>query len=194
MGEWDDLVKALDDFIKWSDYFFEEERKTKEEPEEEPEMKMKWEYAECSNFPRFCKKILGLELNGRYIFKAKVIGGWVLRMYVLDNSSWGGEQDHERVLRELNSGNEWPADYRGNKLRGKWFLSDDSYVNGKFVGPWFYGGCIECVRWHHGFRYIANYDYPKIPPFICGDCGTCKACTDYHYSRMVAIERSGKMV
>ena len=164
MGEWDDLVKALDDFIKWGDYFFEKERKTK------------WEYAEDSDFEDSPKKTFGL--NNVYLFKAKIIGGWMMRMYVLDNSSWGGEQDHERVLRELNSGNEWPADYRGNKLRGKWFLSDDSYVNGKFVGPWFYGGCIECVRWHHGFRYIANYDYPKIPPFICGDCGTCKACTD----------------
>ena len=179
LADFPDLVKALDDFIKWSDYFFEEERKRKEEPE----MKMKWEYAECSNFPRFCKKILGLELNGRYIFKAKVIGGWVLRFYISQHV------DMERLLWELNNGIERPYVYL-DYLRGKWFVPDDSYVNGKFVGPWFYGGCIECVRWHYGFRYIANYDYPKIPPFICGDCGTCKACTDYHYSRVFAIERS----
>ena len=69
MSEWDDLVKALDDFIKWGDYFFEEERKTKEEPEEEPEMETKWEYAEDSDFEDSPKKTFGL--NKVYLFKAK---------------------------------------------------------------------------------------------------------------------------
>ena len=87
MSEWDDLVKALDDFIKWGDYFFEEERKTKEEPEEEPEMETKWEYAEDSDFEDSPKKTFGL--NNVYLFKAKIIGGWMMRMYVLDNYSWG---------------------------------------------------------------------------------------------------------
>ena len=131
MGEWDDLVKALDDFIKWGDYFFEEERKTKEEPEEEPEMETKWEYAEDSDFEEPPKKKFMKGSSNVYLFKAKVVGGWMMRMYV--RPIWysaSDEQFHERVLKELNSGNEWP-DYRSNSLRGKWFLSDDSYVNEK---------------------------------------------------------------
>ena len=156
MSEWDDLVKALDDFIKWGDYFFEEERKTKEEPEEEPEMETKWEYAEDSDFEDSPKKTFGL--NNVYLFKAKIIGGWMMRMYVLDNYSWGGEQSHERVLRELNSGNEWP-DYRGNSLRGKWFLSDDSYVNEKFVRNWHWNPFAGDWIWRPAFVMVANYDY-----------------------------------
>ena len=70
----------------------------------------------------------------------------------------GGEQSHERVLRELNSGNEWP-DYRGNSLRGKWFLSDDSYVNEKFVRNWHWNPFAGDWIWRPAFVMVANYDY-----------------------------------
>ena len=50
-------------------------------------METKWEYAEDSDFEDSPKKTFGL--NNVYLFKAKIIGGWMMRMYVLDNYSWG---------------------------------------------------------------------------------------------------------
>ena len=149
MGEWEDLEKALNDFVDWADDFFELEREEVEEEFEYPvEIRMKKDGTPDMRFKEN-KELFGEEEE--YIPSPEVLAGyeapyadeveeeeeeeeeiWYSYFTTLDGGYWGTEwyDDEEEVYFSKESGMEFAAEERIVEDFGERYFGKDNEILG----------------------------------------------------------------